>query len=227
MGQDPRAPHYSPDGMWWWDGATWRPTQPSSTPSGGMPPGAIVAVIAGAVAVVLITVAVLAYLGYRRLDESLKTSPVVAANAIPCDQLEHTQVHYHAALQILDAGRAVSIPTGVGRTRSCYYWLHMHDGEEGIIHIEAPSDRTFTLADFFEVWSSWAGAKELIDTRQVSTISLDSSQKLVVYVDIGSGPKAFTGDPATIHLEDREVVTLEISPPTVSPPPAFDWPPGF
>jgi len=30
-----------------------------------------------------------------------------------------------------------------------------------------------------------------------------------------------------IVLEEREAITLEISPPTVSPPPDFAWPPGF
>jgi len=28
-------------------------------------------------------------------------------------------------------------------------------------------------------------------------------------------------------VEERDVITLEISPPTVSPPPDFAWPPGF
>jgi hypothetical protein len=192
-----------------------------------MPTGAIVAIIAGVGVAVLVTVSVLAFLGFRRLDESLQMGPVVAANAIPCDQLEHTQVHYHAALQILVAGSPLAIPTSLGRTRDCYYWLHMHTNEEGIIHIEAPSDRSFTLGGFFGVWSSWSGDKELIDARHVSTIALDDSQKLMVYVDEGGGPKAFTGDPATIVLKDHEVITLEISPPTVSPPPRFEWPPGF
>ena len=84
---------------------------------------------------------------------------------MPCDGLEHTQVHYHAALQILDQGLAVPIPTTLGRTSSCYYWLHMHSGESGIIHVEAPSDHQFTLGDFFQVWSAWSGEKRILDAR--------------------------------------------------------------
>ena len=227
MGQDPRAPHYSPDGHWWWDGIAWRPIAPIPSPSLGMSTGAIVALIAGGAVLILITVSVLAYVAFTRIDASLRPGNIVAANAIPCDRLSDTQVHYHAALQILVDGKPIPIPTDLGRTDSCYYWLHMHTGEPGIIHVEAPSDRTFILGDFFQVWSVWAGTKELIDARQVSTISLRSDQRLLVYVDSGDGPQAYTGKPGEIVLRDHEVITLEIAPPTVEPPPAFDWPRGF
>lgn len=192
-----------------------------------MSTGAIVAVIAGVAIVVLVTVSVLAFLAFRRINDSLVSKPIVGANAVPCDQLEHTQVHYHAELQILVDGSLMPIPTDVGRTAGCYYWLHMHSGEPGMIHIEAPLDRRFILADFFQVWSNWAGEKELLDTTHVSTIALGSDQRLAVYVDSGNGPKAYSGDPATIVLEDREVITLEVTPPTVEPPPGYKWPPGF
>lgn len=229
MGQDPRAPRYSPDGQWWWDGTAWRPVpaQQAPRPSGGASTGAIVAVVAGAAVVVLVTVSVLGFLAWQRLNASLTPGPVVAANAIPCDQLEHTQVHYHAFLQILDAGNPVAIPTGVGRPGGCYYWLHMHTGEPGIIHIEAPSDRTFTLVDFFQVWAMWSGEKQFLDSTHVSNITLGPGQKLVVFVDNGGGPSIYAGNPAGIVLHDHEVITLEIAPPTVDPPPAFTWPQGF
>ncbi|HEY6117940.1 MAG TPA: hypothetical protein VI172_18475, partial [Candidatus Dormibacteraeota bacterium] len=35
------------------------------------------------------------------------------------------------------------------------------------------------------------------------------------------------GDPGAIVLKEHEVITLEITPPAITPPPAFDWPPGF
>ncbi len=33
----------------------------------------------------------------------------------------------------------------------CFYWLHTHT-EDGIIHIESPVQRTFTLGHFFAIW---------------------------------------------------------------------------
>ena len=205
----------------------WRPVAPVRPSGGGLSTGAIVALIAGVAIVVLITVSVLSFLAFKSIDASLRPNITPPANAIPCDRLQQTQVHYHAALQILDAGTPISIPTDLGRTDSCYYWLHLHTGEPGIIHVEAPNDRTFTLGDFFQVWSMWAGKKEFIDASHVSTISLRSDQKLLVYVDSGDGPQAYSGDPGRIVLKEHEVITLEVAPPTVNPPPAFDWPPGF
>ena len=228
MSQDPRAPHYSPDGYWWWDGTAWRPVAPVPRPSRGISTGAIVALIAAGAIFVLIVVSVFSYVAFSRIDSSRRTSNNgPPASAIQCDGLEHTRVHHHAALQILVGGSPISIPTDLGRTDFCYYWLHMHTGEPGIIHVEAPSDRTFTLADFFGVWSMWAGEKELIDARHVSTISLRSDQKLLVFVDSGDGPQAYTGDPAGIVIREHEVITLEVTPPAIQPPPAFDWPAGF
>jgi hypothetical protein len=44
----------------------------------------------------------------------------------------------------------------------------------------------------------------------------------VIYVDDGSGPKVYTGDPRAIVLKNHEVITVEITAPGVpqaSPPP--------
>ena len=243
---------FSPDGYWWWDGAGWKP---ALSPDGswrwtgqawipavaaqptrrGLSTGALVGLVAGVTAVVLVVVAVLSYVAVSRF--SSQTPAVIqtpagaqgASTSIPCDRLEHTQVHYHTALQILYQGRSVGIPTAVGRTGLCYYWLHMHSGEPGIIHVEAPGDRTFTLGDFFAVWGAWGGKAQPLDSAHVSSFVLARDQRLVVYVDRGSGegPQLFTGDPKTIVLDNHEVITLEISPPTIVPPPAFTWPAGF
>jgi hypothetical protein len=190
--------------------------------------------------VVLVVVSALAFIGFSRFAGSITSagfSPAARAlpsssshastGGIPCDQLEHTQVHYHVGLQILNQGETVPISTGVGRTVSCFYWLHMHTGEPGIIHVEAPANNTFNLGDFFSVWGAWSGFPQLLDATHVSTVTLHVNQKLLVYVDTGAGPAIFTGDPRSIVLKNREEITLEITPPTVNPPPAFPWPPGF
>ena len=60
-------------------------------------------------------------------------------------------------------------------------------------------------------------------------LTLTGDQKLAVYVDLddGAGPKAFAGDPRGITLRNHEIITLEITPPSVTPPPSFSWPSGF
>ena len=244
-------PQLSPDGRWFWDGTTWRP---ALSPDGrwrwngyswvavsrGLSAGWI-AVIAGGVVVVLLAVMLPGILLYTaatnapvgsqpvpRTSAGASTSPS-SFTTIPCDQLEHTQVHYHAYLQILNQGSMVSIPTNVGRSSACYYWLHMHSSEAGIIHIESPSDRVFTLGDFFDVWSAWGHAPQLLDATHVGTLALTGGQKLAAYVDLGDGKGAapFSGNPRGIVLQNHEVITLEITPPSVNPPPSFSWPSGF
>ena len=151
------------------------------------------------------------------------------AGVIPCDALEHTQVHYHAALQIIYQGNTLNVPSDIGRTSSCFYWLHMHAESPGVIHIESPKGDTFTLGNFFKVWSVSKNTPELLDATHVAQFVLTPDQKLVVYVDLndGKGPQVYTGDPNAIVLKAHEVITLEITPPTVNPPPKFTFQAGL
>lgn len=151
------------------------------------------------------------------------------AAGIPCDQLATAQVHYHAALQILYQGTPVSIPSDVGRPSGCLYWLHVHAESPGVIHIESPANRKFTLGDFFAIWKASKGTPEPLDSTHVSSFTLTPDQKLVVYVDHADskGPQLYTGDPKAIVLTAHEVITLEITPPTVNPPPTFTFQSGL
>lgn len=163
-----------------------------------------------------------------------RPTTVPAAAGIPCDHLEHTQVHYHVAIQIIHEGVLTPIPGGIGiqggeSSPSCFYWLHVHSANKDVIHIESPASRTFTLGDFFDVWSTFNAnngkANEPLDATHVSSFTLTPDEKLYVYVDAGDGKGAqlFTGDPKTIVLKAHEVITLEITSGKPTPPPAFDW----
>jgi hypothetical protein len=166
---------------------------------------------------------------------SRNATPVKASVAgIPCDNLEQTQTHYHAAIQIVQDGVVRPIPANIGIVNptapTCYYWLHVHAADTDVIHVESPKNRTFTLGDFFAIWSKWSGIKEQLDATHVSTLVLTPDEKLVIYVDKlddKTGPQVYTGDPAKIVLSNHEVITLEITPPTVTPPPAFTFPLGL
>src|SRR5438445_12658475 len=160
-------------------------------------------------------------------------------SGIPCDHLEHSQVHYHAALQLVYDGVVHNIPDNIGINLdsaghvSCYYWLHVHPANKNVIHIESPQNDTFTVGQFFDVWNSWSTAHDLggqkLDATHVSTITVQPEQKIVVYIDLGDGNGAqlFTGDPRTIQLKSHEVITIEITPPEVTPPPKFTFESGL
>jgi len=98
-----------------------------------------------------------------------------------------------------------------------------------VLHVEAPASQTFTLGQFFQVWSASKGTPEPLDATHVSSLTLSPGDKLVVYIDKqdGKGAQLYTGDPKAIVLANHEVITLEITPPTVTPPPAFTFQSGL
>lgn len=93
--------------------------------------------------------------------------PLPDINGISCDALEGTVSHVHVHLAIFVNGQEQPIPYGIGIGQpwsisdsdegpfvddgSCFYWIHTHT-QDGIIHIESPIRRRFTLADFFAIW---------------------------------------------------------------------------
>src|SRR5256885_1982260 len=151
----------------------------------------VVASILGVLALVMVG----AIIYYNR-----PTPPPATVSGIPCDQLEHTQVHYHAALQIVYRGVTTNlkgntgIETGATGNPTCYYWLHVHTQDTNIIHIESPASQAFTLGQFFDVWNTWSTRQgesaQRLDATHVSSITLGPDDKMVVYVDLGDGKGA-------------------------------------
>jgi hypothetical protein len=183
---------------------------------------------------ILVVLAIILIVLVIRSAQNTNAPVTGSVDGIPCDNLEHTQVHYHVALQIVYGGVVHPIPGAVGITPnesapSCYFWMHVHSANTNTIHIEAPKSRTFTLGEFFDIWSKWSGIKQPLDATHVSSFTLTPDQSLVVYVDPGdgTGPKLYTGDPRAIVLRAHEVITLEVSPPTVAPPPSFTFATGL
>jgi hypothetical protein len=99
-----------------------------------------------------------------------------AVRGISCDALESTLFHIHAHLAIFVNGQEQQVPFGIGvgqpwqvadtpdgpfvEDGSCFYWLHTHT-EDGVVHIESPIRRTFTLGDFFAIWQQPLSATQV------------------------------------------------------------------
>jgi len=64
---------------------------------------------------------------------------------------ERLAMHIHAGLRIIINGEEVKIPAGVGIVGDRERILHTHE-PNGVIHIESPVIRDYTLGDFFKVW---------------------------------------------------------------------------
>jgi hypothetical protein len=123
-------------------------------------------------------------------------------------------LHIHAHLTIRDHGTPAGVPEDIGRplVGQCFYWLHTHT-PDGIIHIESPSAREFTLGEFFDIWGQpltahdVAGAK----TRRAETVK--------VYVD----GQPYTGDPRKIEFAQHLDIAILVGPPYEKPPSFTQW----
>ena len=135
-------------------------------------------------------------------------------SGISCDAQEGQRIHIHQHLTIIDRGKPVSVPQyiGIPTGKQCIYWVHTHT-PDGIIHIEAPQDRSFTLGDFFEVWG------QPLSRSQAATASAAKGQSLKVWVD----GKPYTGDPRKIALAPHADIVIEVGPPFPTPPRFTNW----
>jgi len=119
-------------------------------------------------------------------------------------------VHIHAHLAILVDGRAQPVPLGIGIPKpqidssggepfvvggSCFYWLHSH-ATDGVIHIESPDQRTYTLGNWFDIWG------KPLSTTQVG----GDSGVVFAYVN----GQRYSGDPRQIQLTPHAVIQLEV-----------------
>ncbi len=137
------------------------------------------------------------------------SSPV---DGIKCEATEQVALHIHAHLALYYRGTQMEIPKFIGfaRTGNCLYWLHAHDAS-GIIHIESPEFRDFTLGNFFNVWG------EPLTKAEVARFS----GPVTAYVN---GTK-YDGALAAIPLTAHQQITLEVGTPIV-PPPNYTFPDG-
>ena len=137
--------------------------------------------------------------------------PVI--DGIPCQNHEQLNYHVHAHLSIYVNGQPFQLPTnlGIASDGSCFYWLHTHDST-GVIHIEAPSERTFTLGTFFQEWSTRF-------PQMTYPTELDSTAGWQVYVD----GKPYKGDFHDITLVAHKLITLAYNSPGIKPDTTYAW----
>jgi hypothetical protein len=143
-------------------------------------------------------------------------------DGIGCQTSEQVVYHIHSHLAIFDKGQQQVVPRGIGipgpqqvqdgfvESGKCFYWLHTHD-TTGVIHVESPTKRTYTLGQFFDIWG------QPLSDNQVGK----ATGKLTVYVD----GHQFSGDPRSIVLTPHKVIQLDVG--TVVPPKPFTFPAGL
>jgi hypothetical protein len=156
-----------------------------------------------------------------------RTAVGVRVDGIPCGTIEQLAFHVHAHLTIFVSGRQRRVPAGIGigtpRTvaptplgafvtgGTCFSWLHTH-AADGIIHIESPVQRAFTLGDFFDVWKQPLGRRRVGPATGRVTAFLDG--------------RPYHGDPRDLPLTRHAEIQLDIGDPRVAPV-SVGFPPGL
>jgi len=134
-------------------------------------------------------------------------------DGIRCDRSEGAVFHIHQHLTILDRGTATAVPSDVGRPllSQCLYWIHTHT-PDGIIHVESPVMRTFTLGNFFDIWG------QPLSSTAVGPLRL---KKGALHAFLDGHP--YSGDPRKIELTLHADFVLEAGPPYSVPAAFTDW----
>ncbi len=156
---------------------------------------------------------------------SAAATPLPDVGGISCDTLESTIFHIHVHLAIFVDGQEQLVPLGVGIGQpwqvedsaegpfvtdgSCFYWIHTHT-EDGVVHIESPIRRRFTLGDFFAIWQV-----------PLSATQVGPAQGPVITYVNGSRDDR---NPSEIPLLSHERIQLNVGGDV--PPYVFDFPPG-
>ena len=144
-------------------------------------------------------------------------APGASVDGISCQGGEQTLFHIHAHLTIFVNGTARQVPAGIGiagagaqntpagpfiSTGTCFYWLHTH-AADGIVHIESPVQRTYTLGEFFDEWGQPLGPDQVGPVKGRVTVIYNG--------------KGFTGNPRNVPLVAHAQIQLEVGTPLVAP----------
>ena len=156
------------------------------------------------------------------LGPAWTTTTGATVDGIACGAREELLYHIHAHLLVFVDGSERALPGGIGIPGSvvqqtnegpvagggkCIYWLHTH-APDGIIHIESPLEKVFTLSNFFDVWG------QPLSANQVAT----ASGKVTAYVN----GKPWTKPLGSIPLLPHAVIQFDVGTPAPTPR-AFSW----
>jgi hypothetical protein len=133
---------------------------------------------------------------------------------------EHLTVHYHAHLDVVVRGSAVTVPASIGidQPRSKIAPLHTHTAD-GIVHIESATDVPFTLGQLFTEWG------HPISATAIGGVKAGSGEALRVY----RNGELVSGDPAAMKFEPHDEIFVWLGPAADKPtvPSSYTFPNGL
>ena len=165
------------------------------------------------IVIIAAIVGVVIYNQKQPQTETIVNASYPPVDSIYCDSLEQLAYHIHTHLSIYINGTLSPIPQNVGIASdgSCYYWLHTHD-TTGVIHIESPTQKDYTLGNFFDEWST-----------NFSSLGYPSQLALTAGWQIWVDGKPYTGDFHNIPLTAHKLITMAYNSPGVKPDTTYAW----
>lgn len=112
---------------------------------------------------------------------------------------EGTVLHIHQHLDVFVDGNRVAVPANIGIDSAQQFIaaLHTHD-PSGVLHVESPEPKTFTLGQVFGVWGV------PLSSKGIGGLATGGGKELQAWVN----GKPVKGDPGDINLASHQEIVL-------------------
>ena len=173
-------------------------------------------VVIGLIAVAVIGIG-LAVASSKFLSSSNASAQTI--DGIQCNAVEQLLFHNHVHLDIFIGGQPYTVPSQIGIIPGkCIYWLHTHD-DSGVIHIESPVTRNFTLGQFFDIW------KKRFSNVQIFDNTANATNIMAVYVN---GNKINgEADYRNINMQEHDQIAIVFGRPPSKILSTYEFPKGL
>jgi len=167
----------------------------------------------GALGAILAAIVIFAIVFAKQTGNATPTMTANSVDGIGCNNMQ-PGYHVHPHLTVLIKGKPFQFSQDVGHyyDHDCLFWVHKHQDENGLIHIESPGPVKPSLKTFFDI------ARITVGAQGVPNITPGPGEQRKVWVNM----KPYSGDPLTIPLVQHTDITIEIGSP-FSPPRKFPF----
>lgn len=178
--------------------------------------------------------------------DSLIVAPGRTVDGVQCQASESVVYHIHVALTLYKNGSKTFVPAYVGIPYSkrintgsaanatsspniCLYWLHTHDSS-GVVHVESPTQRTYTLGQFLDIWRNTSvadaagGFSKFVAVNGSFPAALAKAAPGSIHSYVNG--KAVSGSYRDITLTAHKLITVEIGSPLKASLTSFAFPDG-
>jgi hypothetical protein len=173
---------------------------------------------------VLVSISVGTLIAYSATTTPHAPFPLTV-DGVQCNPSEQLLFHIHAHLDIIVNGRYFLVPAQIGISNICFFWLHTHD-VTGVIHIESPVNRDFTLGQFFDIWSKKFSNDQIrFNNTQIFNYVATGNSPLNVYVNGAKVPNGINYRDIKLHAHDEIAIVYGTPPHSI--PSNYDFPEGL